>query len=113
MDGIGDACQDFTGVPETMNTSRYRLFSNFPNPFTDLTTIRYTIPRDSRVIMKIYDLTGKEVSTLVDREMPGGSYEVTWDSREFSDGIYVCSFYAQSTGSNDVVWKSIRMILSR
>ena len=89
--------------------SDYKLFQNYPNPFNPTTTIQFVIPnevrnlKDSRttkqsqhVLLKVYDVLGREVATLVNEEKPAGNYEVTFDASELSSGIY---FYKLQTGS--------------
>ena len=113
QDGIGDACQDFTGIPDIGRGTGYQFFQNYPNPFSGQTTLRYVVPAESRIIMRIFDVTGQEIAVLVNRTMPEGTYEVTWDADEFSDGIYFCTIYAESRSGNDIAWKTIKLILSR
>jgi hypothetical protein len=63
---------------------------NYPNPFLEQTTIRFKVPLSSRVNIKIYDLLGQEVMTLVDANYEAGEYEITWNGRN-SDGIRLSS----------------------
>ena len=67
------------GVP-----GEFRLEQNYPNPFNPSTVIRYQLPVNSLVSLKIYDLLGREVATLVNEEKPAGSYEVTFDGKNLS-----------------------------
>ncbi len=72
-----------------------KLFQNIPNPFNPATSIRYTIPLESIVTIRIYSLSGELVRTLVNRTEPAGVREVTWDGRNdsgapVSSGIYFC-----------------------
>jgi len=69
------------------------LFQNYPNPFNPTTKIRYTIPSVGTSVMKfvqlkIYDVLGNEVATLVNEEKPAGSYELTWNAGNLSSDIY-------------------------
>jgi hypothetical protein len=78
---------------EPLNLSA--LYQNYPNPFNQNTHIRYTIPRDGHVRLKIYNLMGQEVVTLVDAYLPAGAFMATWNGRnsrgkEVSTGMYVC-----------------------
>ncbi|MGA7162055.1 MAG: T9SS type A sorting domain-containing protein [Bacteroidota bacterium] len=67
----------------------FSLSQNFPNPFNPTTLIEFSIPDDGYTSLKIYDLLGREVATLVDGEMKGGeSYRATFDGSNFSSGIY-------------------------
>lgn len=66
----------------------FALEGNYPNPFNPLTIIRYSLPLDSRVTLKLYDALGREISTLVDGEERAGWHEVHLDAAKLSSGIY-------------------------
>ena len=72
------------------------LYQNYPNPFNPSTTIRYSIPEASFATLKVYDILGNEVATLVNEEKSVGSYEVNFEAKRLSSGIY---FYKLQTGS--------------
>jgi hypothetical protein len=65
------------------------LQQNFPNPFNPSTTIRYAVPQTSPVIIKVYDLTGQEVATLVNEVKEAGTYEVKFDAGKLASGVYI------------------------
>ena len=67
----------------------YDLAQNYPNPFNPSTTIKYQIPKDGIVTLKIYDILGKEVKTLVNEQKPTGRYEVKFDASELATGVYI------------------------
>lgn len=70
----------------------YRLFSNYPNPFNPATNIKYQIPDNSALIkLVIFDITGKQITELVNQEQNAGTYEVTFDGSNYSSGIYFYS----------------------
>ena len=73
----------------------YHLGNNYPNPFNPTTKIKYQIPKVSFVTLKIYDVLGNEVVTLVSEEKSAGSYEVEFDAIDLSSGIY---FYQMKAG---------------
>ncbi len=73
----------------------YVLFQNYPNPFNPSTTIKYSIPKQANVMLKIYDLLGEEIETLVNEEKSAGNYEVQFDGSGFSSGVY---FYQMLSG---------------
>jgi hypothetical protein len=80
----------------------FTLNQNYPNPFNPSTIIKFTIPIgvlsfSSITTLKVYDILGKHVTTLVNDELPEGDYEVTFDASSLSSGIY---FYQLITGSN-------------
>lgn len=70
------------------------LYNNYPNPFNGTTNINYFLPKQSHVILKIYDILGREIETLVDEEEIAGSYMVVFNGRQLSSGIY---FYTMRT----------------
>jgi hypothetical protein len=72
------------------------LYQNYPNPFNPTTNIRYDVPKDSYVLIKVYNILGKEVSTLVREEKSAGSYEVHFDGSRLSSGVY---FYTIRVGN--------------
>jgi len=69
---------------------------NYPNPFSSVTTIAYNLPTSSDVIMKIFDVTGAEVATLVNENQIAGQHERMFDSAHLSGGIYFCQIKAGS-----------------
>ncbi len=73
----------------------YALFQNCPNPFNPTTTIKYSIAKAGRVKIRIYDILGREVETVVNKQMPVGEYEVRFDAAHLSSGLY---FYKISSG---------------
>jgi len=78
------------GLPEKKkNEFVYKVKQNNPNPFNTVTTIEYTIPKKEFVTLKIYDLMGREIETLVNKEQNSGTYEVYWDAGKYPGGIYL------------------------
>lgn len=67
----------------------YKLEQNYPNPFNPTTTIKFAVAEKSRVIIKIYNITGEEITTLVNEEKDKGWYEVKFNSTGLSSGIYL------------------------
>lgn len=76
--------------------SDFSLFQNYPNPFNPVTTIRYTIGDYGPVLIKVFDVLGNEVSTLVNEEKPAGRYSIVFDAGNLTSGIY---FYRLKAGS--------------
>ena len=101
--GNGTFCGNPTDVEsETDNTlpTKYALEQNYPNPFNPSTKIRYSIPNVgsgfAQTVLKVYDVLGNEVVTLVNEEKLAGSYEVNFNAAQLSSGIY---FYRLQTGA--------------
>ncbi|NOX65766.1 MAG: T9SS type A sorting domain-containing protein [Chlorobi bacterium] len=91
---------------------KYELFQNYPNPFNPNTTIKYSIPNVGRghvpfVRLIVYDILGREVTTLVNKQQKPGYYEVNWDASNHPSGVY---FYNLSAGS---YVKTMKMVLLR
>jgi hypothetical protein len=72
------------GVPTS-----YEMTQNFPNPFNPTTTIQYSIPNESKVTLKVYNLIGQEVATLVNKVQATGNYNVNFDAANLPSGIYI------------------------
>ena len=87
-----------TGVKEEQNNlpSNFSLKQNYPNPFNPTTIIKYSLPRSNMVTMKVYDILGNEVASLVNEEKPAGSYSVNFNASKLSSGVY---FYRMKAGS--------------
>ena len=69
---------------------------NYPNPFNPTTVISYQVPLASHVVIKVYDMLGREVTTLVNERKPAGSYQVPFDAHLMPSGVY---FYSLQSGS--------------
>ena len=96
-----------SGITEQSSNlpTAFNLCQNYPNPFNPVTAIDFSLPVESYVQLKVYDLTGREVKSLVERQMPAGRYTTQFDARELSSGIY---FYRITAGD---FTKSYKMIL--
>ncbi|NWG28179.1 MAG: T9SS type A sorting domain-containing protein [Ignavibacteriaceae bacterium] len=89
---------------ETIIASEFTLEQNYPNPFNPSTTIRYSTPsvianevkQSAFVTLKVYDVLGNEVATLVNEEKPAGSYEVEFEASSITSGVY---FYKIQAGN--------------
>jgi len=66
----------------------YALYPAYPNPFNPVTHISFDVPRVSKVTLMVYDILGRKVSTLVNKKMHPGKYELTWDSGDLPSGLY-------------------------
>jgi hypothetical protein len=84
----------------------YVLYQNYPNPFNPSTTIQYSIPKKSSVTLKVYDILGNEVTSLVNEEKHRGVYSVTFNARGLASGVY---FYRITAGEFRKTKKMILM----
>ncbi|MBM4167698.1 MAG: T9SS type A sorting domain-containing protein [Ignavibacteria bacterium] len=87
------------GVPST-----YQLAQNYPNPFNAATTIQFAVPESGLVSLRIYDILGREVATLIDDELPPGIYARQFYADDFPSGPYV---YVLSAGRNRIAKKML------
>jgi hypothetical protein len=85
-----------TGVEDKANETpgRYHLFQNYPNPFNPTTNVRFSLPQREHVTLKIFDLLGKEVATLIEADLDPGEHAVLFDGNGLSSGVYLCHFKA-------------------
>ena len=79
------------GLPD-----RIMLQQNYPNPFNPTTTIAFQLPRPERVALKIFNVLGQLVETLVDKELPAGAQRVHWNAERIGSGVYFCQLTAGS-----------------
>jgi uncharacterized protein (DUF362 family) len=89
---VGDGAGLITSVkPEydVLIPSEIRLSQNFPNPFNPATLIRFYLPQKENVNIKIYNIAGQEVETLVDGEVPSGFHELRWSANNLASGTYI------------------------
>ena len=102
-------------TPAVKNISDFTLWQNYPNPFNPVTTISFQIPGIADVTLKIFDLLGREVATLIDNRKITGSCTVQWDGQDsgghlLSSGIYIYKIEAR-TRSKLLFEQSRKMIL--
>ncbi len=85
------------GIPETNKNipDKFELFQNYPNPFNPVTNIKYMISNNGYVNLKVYDILGKEIKTLVKEYKKAGAYEVSFSAQNLPSGIY---FYRLNVG---------------
>ncbi len=84
----------------------FELSQNYPNPFNPSTSIKYSIPKNSFVSIKVYDIIGNEVRSLVNQDKAAGSYEIKFDASNMPSGVY---FYSIQAGSFSQTKKMILM----
>jgi len=100
---------------EDQMPTQYFLSQNYPNPFNPSTTINFSVPSSEFVTLKVFDVLGNEVATLVNEEIPAGSYQVEFNSSQLSSGIYFYQLRVgnPSTGSGQGFIETKKMILMK
>ncbi|MCI0449874.1 MAG: T9SS type A sorting domain-containing protein, partial [Chlorobi bacterium] len=88
----------------------YKLYQNYPNPFNPVTTIKYDIPQDNFVSIKIYDLLGREIFTFSEFKK-AGSYEVKFDGSGFASGLYFYKIEAGPSTGSGLFTETKKMVL--
>ena len=104
----------FSISPETVTSvkqnnvviNNFELNQNYPNPFNPTTIISFTIPNESRVTLKVFNILGKEVATLLDGEKSAGNYNITFNGSNLASGVY---FYQLRAGNFTSTKKLILM----
>ncbi len=103
IDMVGKSLQKEL-ISGTALPTKYELNANYPNPFNPSTTIEYAVPQKGLVTIKVYDVLGREVATLVNDNHAQGRYKVTWNAAGLSSGIYIYRLTAKD-------YKSVRKML--
>ena len=88
------------------NIEQFVLHQNFPNPFNPSTMIRFNLPTEQHVDLKVFDILGREVAVVIDQNMVAGRHEAMFDGSSLSSGVY---FYRLTAGENIAVRKFILM----
>ncbi len=94
---IRDLYLGISGVKNVplQKTTAFVLLQNYPNPFNTATTITFSVPRRTRTSLKIFDVTGREVATLLNREIPPGEYQFHWEASGIPSGVYFYRLQAE------------------
>ncbi len=96
-----------TGVKNESSVAKeYALEQNYPNPFNPATTIKFSLVQAENVQLKIFDLLGNEVETLVNSKLDAGKHSITWNASRYASGIYFCRMVA---GKYSAVQKMLLM----
>lgn len=96
---------DVTAVDEAhAGVTECRLFQNYPNPFNPRTTIRYNLPGSTRVLLRVFNVAGQEIATLVNGEQTAGDKSIEWNPGDLASGVY---FYRLDAGG----FKSVKRML--
>jgi hypothetical protein len=79
---------------EAREPTTFALFQNYPNPFNPTTTVRFLLSRREQVMLKVFDVLGREVATLVNEELNPGEHSVIYSAKDLPSGVY---FYRLTT----------------
>lgn len=106
----GDTTFYFTGVQQISNEipNQFTLYQNYPNPFNPVTNIGFRISVFGLVTLKIFDITGREVSTLIKEELNAGEYKADWNAPGLASGVY---FYRLTVASGKEVFTETKKML--
>jgi len=108
LNGTGNLNKGTESVSNSKDDNKlpkeFALFNNYPNPFNPTTTINYSIKQDGLVSLKVYDILGKEVATLVNENKPPGKHSVKFNASNLPSGIY---FYRIVSGNFSATKKLI------
>lgn len=74
----------------TAQPKQFTLYANYPDPFNTTTKIKFNLPEKSHTVLKIYDISGKEIKVLLNTPLMPGMYEIVWDAAGLASGIYFC-----------------------
>jgi hypothetical protein len=103
----GDTTNVITSVlrdPTSDQPGEFVLYQNYPNPFNPKTSFEFQVLSSKLVSIKVFDLLGREVATLVNEELMPGSYRTRWDAADMPSGVY---FYRMQVGNFSVTKKMI------
>jgi hypothetical protein len=101
-----DTTLNVTGIKQISGNipKLFKLYLNYPNPFNPSTRLRFDIPKEALTRLTVYDITGRKVSELVDKQLTAGAYEVLFDASNLSSGAY---FYKIEAGTFSDVKKMV------
>lgn len=107
---------DFTVnvAQETQQPEQFYLYSNYPNPFNPSTKFNFDISEHSNVIIMVYNILGKEITTLLEKELSPGNYSINWDAKDSNgrllpSGVYLIRFNAENSNTHYI--QTIKSVL--
>lgn len=91
--------------------AKFELYQNYPNPFNPSTTISFVIPNTSFVTLKVFDILGSEVATLINEEKEPGYHSIQWNGSGSSSGMYIYQVNAKSKDGNETVQRKKMLMI--
>jgi hypothetical protein len=106
---------NLVGVTNLSNetANKYSLSQNYPNPFNPATNIKFDIPKQSNVVIKVFDITGKQVSEILNSVNEPGKYTIEFDASKLASGVYFYELLAASTTNEDVFKDVKKMVVAK
>jgi hypothetical protein len=95
---------------QNATVSDYSLSQNYPNPFNPSTTINYALPKESRVVIEVYNAVGQRIGVLVDGTQSTGYHSIIWNAKNFASGIYFYTIKASSI-SDATGYKAVKKLM--
>lgn len=99
-----------TSVDEDKIPTEYALSQNYPNPFNPTTTISFSLPFRSNVVLKIYNIMGEEIANLANNTFEAGVHSLNWDAANYASGLYILRIEAVSNEKNFVDMKKMMLV---
>jgi uncharacterized protein (DUF362 family) len=90
---VGDGRDLITSVRPNLGSQKpegFKLCANYPNPFNPSTMVVFYLPRNEFVTLKVYDITGRKIETLIEGEVPAGEHRMQWSANGLASGVYLC-----------------------
>ena len=101
---------DLSNVVEVGLPTKFDLSQNYPNPFNPVTKIDFSLPLDAKVSIKLYDITGREVKTLVNDSRTAGYYTVQFNASDLSSGTYFYRIMTKSSAADYIMTKKMMLV---
>lgn len=116
--GLNASSIDLTtnvNVDRNIIPSTFKLYQAYPNPFNPQTRISFSVPKESYITLKVYDLLGREVATLVQEKKQQGEYSITWNAERVPSGVYYYRLVAvdPSLRSGQVFYETKKMVVTK
>lgn len=101
---------------EPLLPEKFALFDNYPNPFNNSTSLRFALPYDAKVELVIYDILGREVTSLISEQKEAGEHIIQWNGQNISGsnsstGVYLLRIMVQETGSDNILYTHVKKMV--